>query len=69
MDIGRWEQPVTIETGELGVYRTISSTAEAARVLLEGWPHKNGIALTKAKSACLSVLEGLRPRNSHGRRS
>lgn len=58
MDTGRWDEPVTFETQRLGRYRTISSTAEAARVLLEDWPAKEGKALKRAKAACIAVLAG-----------
>ena len=46
------------ETRKLGAYLTISSTAEAARVLMEHWPIDKGDALTKAQETCLAVLEG-----------
>lgn len=55
---GTWESPITFETPKLGVYLTISSTAEAARVLLDHWPVAKGKALRKAKAACVMVLEG-----------
>lgn len=58
MTTGPWEEPVTFETATLGRYRTISSTAEAARVLLEEWPVESGKALKRAKAACLAVLAG-----------
>jgi len=58
MDPGRWEEPVTFETGRLGQYRTIGSAAEAARVLLEDWPIDGGDELLKAKAICLAVLSG-----------
>lgn len=58
MHTGTWRQSVTFETDRLGRYRTITSTAEAARVLMDRWPRTNGKALTKAKAACLLALEG-----------
>lgn len=58
MDVGRWEEPVTFETEKLGQYRTISSAAEAARVLMDDWPVDSGKAFTRAKAACLSALTG-----------
>jgi len=57
MDLGQWEEPITFETAKLGQYLTISSTAEAARVLLEHWPLDQGKALTRAEAACLAVLQ------------
>ncbi|GAA4180207.1 DUF982 domain-containing protein [Shinella granuli] len=58
MDRGYWDNPVTIETLTLGRYRTVSSTAEAARVLLEEWPVDEGEAFVAAKTLCLAVMEG-----------
>jgi hypothetical protein len=58
MDAGGWEQPVTFETATLGVYLTVSSTAEAARVLLDHWPIDDGKQLRRARHACLATLQG-----------
>lgn len=58
MTTGRWNNPVTFETLTLGVYRTISSAAEAARVLLDEWPVDEGAAFLVAKANCLAVLAG-----------
>lgn len=58
MNEGRWEEPVTFETSELGKYWTVTSTAEAARALMERWPVDTGEALEKARETCLAVLEG-----------
>lgn len=58
MDRGYWDNPVTIETLTLGRYRTVSNTAEAARVLLEEWPVDEGEAFVAAKTLCLAVMEG-----------
>lgn len=54
---GLWSKPVTFETLTLGVYRTISSTSEAAGVLLYGWPTDEGSAFQAAQEKCLAVLE------------
>ncbi|MGJ7043535.1 hypothetical protein J2Y63_006819 [Shinella sp. BE166] len=58
MNKGEWAEPITFETHKLGAYLTISSTAEAARVLLDYWPAKHGKALKRAKATCLAVLQG-----------
>jgi len=58
MDRGEWSLPVTFETEKFVEYLTISSTAEAARVLLERWPMDRRKALKRAKAACLLVLQG-----------
>lgn len=60
MNTGSWQEPITFETEKLGQYRTITSTAEAARILVDHWPRTRGKALTKAKAACLLVLDGRR---------
>lgn len=58
MNRGYWDEPVTIETLTLGRYQSVSSTAEAARILLEEWPVDQGEAYLAAKAACLAVLAG-----------
>ena len=58
MNRGYWKRPVTFETMTLGMYRTISSTAEAARVLLDDWPVDEGTAWSRAQQKCLAALEG-----------
>ena len=58
MNRGYWNRPVTLETMTLGMYRTISSTAEAARVLLDDWPVDEGAAWSVAQQKCLAALEG-----------
>lgn len=58
MDMGRWDEQITFENAKLGQYLTISSTAEAARVLLDHWPLEEGTAMKRAKEACLAVLQG-----------
>lgn len=58
MNRGYWEEPVTIETLTLGRYQSVSSAAEAARILLESWPVDEGEAFVAAKTLCLAVLEG-----------
>lgn len=58
MDRGYWNRPITFETTSLGVYRTISSTAEAARALLEDWPTDDWAAWQFAQQKCLAALEG-----------
>ncbi|MBB5041915.1 DUF982 domain-containing protein [Shinella fusca] len=58
MNRSYWSRPVTFETTTLGVYRTISSTAEAARVLLDDWPVDEGAAWSVAQQKCLVALEG-----------
>ncbi|MGX5723099.1 DUF982 domain-containing protein [Shinella zoogloeoides] len=58
MNRGHWNRPVTFETMTLGMYRTITSTTEAARVLLEDWPVDEGVAWARAQQKCLSALEG-----------
>lgn len=58
MNRGYWDDPVTIETLTLGRYQSVSSAAEAARILLEDWPVDEGEAFGAAKAACLLALEG-----------
>lgn len=64
METGRWEEPVTFETGKLGQYKTISSTAEAAHILISQWPRANGRSYNKARETFLAVLEGRNEANA-----
>ena len=61
MDPKRWRKPVTIELGKTGRMRAVSSTQEAAELLLMRWPQKGGIHHLLARIACLAVLEGEMP--------
>jgi len=56
MDNGMWEEPVTFETSKLGKYWTVTSTAEAARALMERWPLAAGAAYEAALQTCLAVM-------------
>ncbi len=58
MSDGLWEEPVTFETSKLGKYWTVTSTAEAARALMERWPVETGAAYEAALRTCLAVMEG-----------
>ncbi|KQS79060.1 hypothetical protein ASG25_10770 [Rhizobium sp. Leaf384] len=60
MESTRWTKPVTFEENSRGRYRTIGSTEEAARVLMERWPVQTGKAYRKACEVMLAVLEGRR---------
>lgn len=57
MDDGNWEAPITFETNKLGRYWTVTSTAEAARALMERWPVVAGAAYEAALRTCLAVME------------
>jgi hypothetical protein len=35
---GSFDAPLSIETGQIGRYYTLTSTAQAARYLVERWP-------------------------------
>nr|WP_314094215.1 DUF982 domain-containing protein [uncultured Shinella sp.] len=58
MDEGSWEEPITFETNKLGKYWTVTSTAEAARALMDKWPVDAGEAYQAALRMCLSVMRG-----------
>ncbi|MCJ8053920.1 DUF982 domain-containing protein [Shinella curvata] len=53
-----WGEPITFETATLGKYWTVTSTAEAARALMERWPVTAGPAYEAALRTCLAVMEG-----------
>ena len=61
MDPKRWSKPITFETPRLGQYRTIVSTQEAARALVNDWPVEKGRQLRAARRICTAVLEGKKP--------
>lgn len=60
MDPKRWARPVTFEENDRGGFRTISSTEEAARTLLERWPVFGTKAYREAREVALAVLMGER---------
>lgn len=68
MNDGLWEEPVTFETSKLGKYWTVTSTAEAARALMERWPVAVGAAYEAALRTCLAVMEG-KVRSAEARRA
>lgn len=55
MTIGQWEKPITFDTSTLGKYWTVTSTAEAARALMERWLVDTGEALEEARRTCLAA--------------
>ncbi|WP_421581148.1 DUF982 domain-containing protein [Shinella sp. M31] len=58
MNDGNWEEPITFETNKLGKYWTVTSTAEAARALMDKWPANAGEAYEAALRTCLAAMEG-----------
>ncbi len=61
MDPKRWDKAVEIELGRTGQIRRVTSTQEAAEILLTKWPIKGGRMHLAARLACLDVLEGVQP--------
>jgi len=55
---GRFDPPVTVETGLIGRYRVIESAREAAALLLGRWPENRGEAYSAALRSCTEVLNG-----------
>jgi hypothetical protein len=56
-----WHEPVVLELGGFGRYRTIRNTREAAECLLAQWPVREGVAYTAAIRMCGHVLRGDQP--------
>lgn len=54
-----WSKGVELELHGIGSYRTVKSTEDAARCLLEYWPRGKGKAYMAAQQACLEALEGV----------
>ena len=55
-----FEEPVTVELGQVGRYRQIRTTREATDCLLTVWPLNRGPRHRDAVDACLKVLDGHR---------
>lgn len=58
MNIGLWHKPVTVRAAGAGDNITITTTAQAAQILLNRWPTRRGKTLEKAKVVCIQVIEG-----------
>lgn len=55
---GRFEPPVTVETGLIGRDRVVRTAREAAALLLGRWPENRGEAYSAALRSCTEVLNG-----------
>lgn len=53
-----WSKGVDLELHGVGSYRTVKSTEDATRCLLEYWPRGKGKVYVAAQQACLDALEG-----------
>ncbi|CAN7303042.1 DUF982 domain-containing protein [Phyllobacterium sp. LjRoot231] len=58
MEDEKWFKEVTVMTSTLGRMRVVTSALQAAEFLLTDWPIEEGEALSAAKYALLSCLEG-----------
>jgi hypothetical protein len=56
-----WQEPVVLELNGVGHYFTVRSTRQAAEVLLEKWPVREGEAYKAAICMCRHVLNGEQP--------
>ncbi|WEZ85047.1 DUF982 domain-containing protein [Rhizobium sp. 32-5/1] len=56
-----WQEPVVLELDEIGKYRFIHNTREAAECLLDRWPVHDGKAYKAAIRMCGYVLNGMQP--------
>ncbi len=53
-----WNEPITIESRDIGRYVTIDSTERAAHYILQEWPREeSGEVFEAAKRALLDALE------------
>ncbi len=55
-----FDRPVTLELDQVGKYRRIRTTKEAAECLMTVWPLNRGDRHRDAVETCLKVLEGYR---------
>lgn len=58
VNIGLWHKPVTVRANGAGDNLTVTTTAQAAQILLNRWPARRGKALERAKVICVQVIEG-----------
>jgi hypothetical protein len=58
VNIGLWHKPVTVRADGAGDKLTVTTTAQAAQILLNRWPTRRGKALERAKVICVQVIEG-----------
>ena len=49
---------ITVENGEAGHYRNITSVEEASEFLLHDWPKEKGLAQLAARTACFDAMIG-----------
>ncbi|WFU11645.1 DUF982 domain-containing protein (plasmid) [Rhizobium sp. CB3090] len=57
--MAQWDQPVTVVTGVIGQFVTISSTEGAAEYMLNEWPRgKAGKKFAAAKLALIDAHDG-----------
>lgn len=61
MDPKRWSKPVEYQAGQVGPYRSVGNTRDAARLLTERWPATTGRKFIRAKKTFSDVLDGKRP--------
>jgi hypothetical protein len=59
-DARRWRRPVIYEDAS-GLVRKVSSTEEAADILISSWPVSTGREFEKAREIFLQVMSGGRP--------
>lgn len=55
---GPWHKPVTVKADGACNNLTVTTTVQAAQILLNRWPTRRGKALEKAKVICVQVIEG-----------
>lgn len=56
-----FHRPVTVQTGRLDRERVVTSTRDAAAILLKDWPLADSAKRARAMEACLSVIRGEKP--------
>lgn len=60
LDEKPFDEPVVLELGRVGRYRTIANARQAAECLMTVWPLNRGERHRDAVDTCLKVLEGHR---------
>jgi hypothetical protein len=55
----RFDEAVVVQTGRIDRNRVVTTTAQAAGILLHEWPKTDSDARVRAMLACLAVIKGV----------
>ena len=58
VNMGLWHKLITVRADGAGDKLTVTTTVQAAQILLNRWPTRRGKAPEKAKMICVQIIEG-----------